>query len=122
MVWRVSFEDASGRRNESRLVPVIIESAADVRRILADPESDAYLHEVTASIIAGLEGSEPAKSIGIAAHEGFSRYVDGLIEARIESPGRDLISGIVRVRTSPEAEAVMANAATLTLSGRSAIR
>jgi len=42
-VWRVSFEDASGRSVESRLVPVLIESAADVRRILADRESDALI-------------------------------------------------------------------------------
>jgi hypothetical protein len=43
LIWRVSFEDASGRGVESRLVPVLIESAADVRRILADAASDALI-------------------------------------------------------------------------------
>jgi hypothetical protein len=43
LIWRVSFEDASGRGVESRLVPVLIESAADARRIVADPASDALI-------------------------------------------------------------------------------
>jgi hypothetical protein len=43
LLWRVSFEDASGRCVESRLVPVLIESAADVRQILANPQSDAII-------------------------------------------------------------------------------
>jgi hypothetical protein len=43
LVWRVSFEDAAGRSVESRLVPMLIESAADVRRLLADPASHAAI-------------------------------------------------------------------------------
>jgi hypothetical protein len=43
LVWRVSFEDAAGRNVESRLVPMLIESATDVRRLLADPASDAAI-------------------------------------------------------------------------------
>jgi hypothetical protein len=43
LVWRVSFEDAAGRSVESRLVPMLIESAADIRRLLADPESNAAI-------------------------------------------------------------------------------
>jgi hypothetical protein len=43
LVWRVSFEDASGRSVESRLVPVLIESTTDVRRIVADLASDALI-------------------------------------------------------------------------------
>ena len=43
LVWRVSFEDAAGRTVESRLVPVLIESAADIRRLLADPASNAAI-------------------------------------------------------------------------------
>ena len=43
LVWRVSFEDASGRLVESRLVPVLVEPAADIGRILSDPASDAVI-------------------------------------------------------------------------------
>jgi hypothetical protein len=43
LVWQVSFEDATGRSIESRLVPMLIESAADVRRLLADPASNAAI-------------------------------------------------------------------------------
>lgn len=43
LVWRLSFEDASGRLVESRLVPVLIEPAADLGRILSDPASDARI-------------------------------------------------------------------------------
>ncbi len=64
-----------------------------------NPDEDGYLREVTECVIAALAGAEPAKSLGIAAHERFARYVDELIDARIESPGSDLISGIVRGRT-----------------------
>lgn len=64
-----------------------------------DPDEDVYLRQVTESIIAGLAGAEPEKSMGIAAHEQFTRYIDELIDARIAAPGRDLISGIVRGQT-----------------------
>jgi hypothetical protein len=43
LVWRVSFEDAAGRSVESRLVPMLIESTTDVRRLLADPASNAAI-------------------------------------------------------------------------------
>ncbi|HEX3644423.1 MAG TPA: hypothetical protein VHT95_02380 [Vicinamibacterales bacterium] len=43
LLWRLSLEDASGRSVESRLVPVLIASVADVRRILADPDSDRVI-------------------------------------------------------------------------------
>jgi hypothetical protein len=43
LVWLVSFEDAAGRSVESRLVPMLIESAADIRWLLADPASNAAI-------------------------------------------------------------------------------
>ena len=43
LVWRISCEDATGRRIESRLVPMLVESAVDVRRLLADPASHAAI-------------------------------------------------------------------------------
>jgi hypothetical protein len=43
LVWRVSFEDAAGRSVESRLVPMLIESTTDVRRLLGDPASNAAI-------------------------------------------------------------------------------
>jgi cytochrome P450 len=64
-----------------------------------DPEEDVYLREVTETIIAALAGVEPAKSAGIAKHEEFTRYVDGLIDERAARPGRDLISAIVHAQT-----------------------
>lgn len=65
-----------------------------------DPEEDVYLREVTETIVAALAGVEPAKSAGIAKHEEFGRYVDGLIAERAARPGRDLISAIVHGRTA----------------------
>jgi pulcherriminic acid synthase len=62
-------------------------------------DDDAYLHEVTNRIIAALAGEEPARSDGIAAHEAFTRHIDGLITDREASPGSDLISGIAQGRT-----------------------
>jgi hypothetical protein len=53
LLWRVSLEDSSGRSVESRLVPVLIEAAGDIRRILADPASEALIHahiEVDSSV------------------------------------------------------------------------
>jgi cytochrome P450 len=64
-----------------------------------DPAQDVYLREVTETIIAALAGVEPAKSAGIAKHEEFTRYVDGLIDERTARPGRDLISAIAHGRT-----------------------
>jgi hypothetical protein len=43
LVWRVWFEDSCGHSVESRLVPVLVESAVDVGRLLADPASDALI-------------------------------------------------------------------------------
>jgi cytochrome P450 len=60
---------------------------------------DEYLAEVTGKVIAALSGEEPGRTIGVAAHEVFTRHVDGLIEERSERPGTDLISGIAHGRT-----------------------
>jgi cytochrome P450 len=60
---------------------------------------DAYLKATTDRIIAALAGEEPALSEGIAAHRALAAAIDGLIEERMASPGRDLISGIAHGRT-----------------------
>ena len=43
LIWRVSFADASGRPVESRLVPMLVETAADLGRVLSDPACDALI-------------------------------------------------------------------------------
>jgi hypothetical protein len=43
LIWRVSFADASGRPVESQLVPLLIETAAGLGRVLSDPTSDALI-------------------------------------------------------------------------------
>jgi hypothetical protein len=43
LLWRLSLEDSSGRSVETRLVPVLIEAAAEVRRIVADPATEAFI-------------------------------------------------------------------------------
>ena len=43
LVWRVAFEDACGRLVESRLVPVLVEPAPRVGRVLSDPARRASL-------------------------------------------------------------------------------
>jgi hypothetical protein len=43
LLWRLSLEDSSGRSVESRLVAVLIETTADVRRLVADPATEAFI-------------------------------------------------------------------------------
>jgi len=43
LVWRVSFADASGRPVESRFVPLLVETAAGLGRMLSDATSDALI-------------------------------------------------------------------------------
>jgi hypothetical protein len=43
LIWRVSFADASGRPVESRLVPLLVETAAGLGRMLSDATSDALI-------------------------------------------------------------------------------
>jgi hypothetical protein len=43
LLWRLSLEDSSGRSVESRLVAVLIEATADVRRLVADPATEAFI-------------------------------------------------------------------------------
>jgi len=51
-----------------------------------DADDDGYLREVTDRVIAALVGEEPARSVGIEAHEELSRRIDGMIDARVERP------------------------------------
>jgi hypothetical protein len=41
LIWRVSFADASGRLVESRLVPLLVETATGLGRMLCDATSNA---------------------------------------------------------------------------------
>jgi hypothetical protein len=43
LLWRLSLEDSSGRIIESRLVAVLVEATADVRRLVADPATEAFI-------------------------------------------------------------------------------
>ena len=43
LIWRVSFADSSGRPVESRLVPLLLETAADLGRVLSDRACDALI-------------------------------------------------------------------------------
>ena len=64
-----------------------------------DAGEDAYLKSTTDRIIAALAGEEPALSDGIAAHQALAARIDGLIEERMATPTRDLISGIAHGKT-----------------------
>lgn len=43
LIWRVSFADASGRPVESRLVPLLVDTTADLGPLLSDAASDALI-------------------------------------------------------------------------------
>jgi pulcherriminic acid synthase len=62
-------------------------------------DDDRYLAQITALVIAALAGEEPARSVGIDAHAGFTAHIDALIDERTDRPGTDLISGIANGRT-----------------------
>jgi pulcherriminic acid synthase len=64
-----------------------------------EEDDDAYLADVTAKVIAALSGEEPARGVGIEAHEAFTTHIDRLIEERTAAPGPDLISGIAHGRS-----------------------
>jgi pulcherriminic acid synthase len=64
--------------------------------ILGLPEADhPFFLETALSIMAALEGVEPALSRGIASHHELGAYIDPLISARLAEPGTDVISRVV---------------------------
>jgi cytochrome P450 len=64
--------------------------------ILGLPQRDhPFFHDTALSIMAALEGVEPALSRGIASHRELGNYIDPLITERAQIPGRDVISTIV---------------------------
>lgn len=64
--------------------------------ILGLPARDhPFFLDTALSIMAALEGVEPALSRGIASHRQLGDYIDPLITARSGSPGHDVISRIV---------------------------
>ena len=77
LVWRVAFEDASGRLVESRVVPVLIEVSPGVGRILSDPAPDRR-----AWILALL------------------RHSDGLVRARVEAECEEWRVAVTRVASA----------------------
>ncbi|CAN5567165.1 cytochrome P450 [soil metagenome] len=81
-------------RFTSRLPLLVIAS------ILGLPVRDhELLYSVTGRVIAALSGEEPARSLGIRAHDELAAHVDALIDERTAEPGIDLISGIAHGRT-----------------------
>lgn len=71
LVWRVAFEDASGRLIESRLVPVAIE----VSRLPANAERREWIRSLL-------------------------RHVDGLVRARVEAECEEWRAAITRVASA----------------------
>lgn len=77
LVWRVAFEDASGRLVESRVVAVLIEVSPGVGRVLSDPAPDRR-----AWILALL------------------RHSDGLVRARVEAECEEWRVAVTRVASA----------------------
>lgn len=66
-----------------------------VRLLGLREQDEEFLSDVTTKVIRALQGDEPHKSIGKAAHESFASVLESLIDNRRESPESDLLTSLI---------------------------
>lgn len=119
LLWRATFEDASGRVVESRLVPVLVDARRDILdpavRARVESECDAWAAEVeriagafTATRLARARGMAAAQSAAVTATQSglFDRRAERAIRTRAAEEAASRQAALDRLRSIEAASAI----------------